>query len=107
MATLNYETAGRFRDVAGIRRRHLVHYTGPASYPAGGDPLTPTDVGLGTIEFLGAEHAFHIWNGSAVRICIYDVANEVLRIYIPNTGAEVAGAVDLSAFVGRFEVCGM
>lgn len=92
------------RDVAGVRRRWVGRYTGPASYsPAAvGDPFAPGEVEMGAI---GVVHGV-AWNGSAVRILVYDQTNSTVRWFIPNTGAEVAGAQDLSAFIADIEVVG-
>ena len=105
MATLS-ETAlpVQARDVAGVRRRWIGRYTGPASYSPGavGDSFLPTEVEMGAIgSFKG-----QAWNGSAVRILIYDQTNQTVRWFIPNTGAEVAAAQDLSAFIADIEVVG-
>ncbi|KKN08614.1 hypothetical protein LCGC14_1054940 [marine sediment metagenome] len=104
MATIDL-TVARSRDVAGVRRRIVGQYTGPASYVAGGDALLATELGLGTIEFLSFENAV---NATPVnRLLTYDHANEKVVWVIPNTGAEVAGAVDLSGFSARFEAIGL
>jgi len=107
MATLS-ETAlpVQARDVAGVRRRWIGRYTGPASYSPGGigDPFLPSEVEMGAIgSFKG-----QAWNSgtAAVRILIYDQVNQTVRWFIPNTGAEVAGAQDLSGFVADIEVVG-
>lgn len=89
---------GRQNDVTGVRKSRLVLYTGPSSYVTGGDSFTAADVDLGTLE-----HApdFLAWNGSAVRLVVYDYTNSKYVWYVPNTGAEVANGVDLSAFAMR------
>jgi hypothetical protein len=47
------------------------------------------------------------WDGiSAIRILIYDQVNQTVRWFIPNTGAEVAGAQNLSTFFADIEVVG-
>lgn len=106
MPTLT-RTNARERDTAGIRHRRVETYTGPVAYPnvgaTVGDPLVGADVSLGTIEFVTP---FLISSGSAVRLCYYDHTTATIRIFIPNTGVEVANGVDLSTFSGRFEVIG-
>lgn len=92
----------RTYDEAGVRHRRVWLYTGPASYAAAGDPFVPNDVKLGEIEYFSGLAT----NGTAVRLLVYDPTNEVVHWFIPNTGAEVAGAVDLSTFTGRIEVAG-
>jgi hypothetical protein len=90
--------------VASTTRRKIVGYTGPASYVTGGDPVSPQDdLGWGKVyAVLGAI----ITDGSAIRVGVFDPAASTLVWFIPNTGAEVAGAVDLSTFTGRLEFVG-
>jgi|SRR6267378_3376926 len=104
MPTITFSIA-RTKDEAGIRRRVIADYNGPASYVTGGDPLTAADVGLGVIEYITLDDGI-LWNGSAVRLCAYDFTNQKILVYVPNTGAEVAAATDLSAFNARFEAVG-
>lgn len=98
-------TVARSRDVAGVRRRIVGQYTGPASYVAGGDPFVASDIGLGTIEFLIFENAINAT--PANRLLTYDHANELVVWVVPNTGSEVGAAVDLSGFSARFEAIGL
>lgn len=86
--------------------RYFWEVTGPASYTNTGVWATSGeayDPGH-TVELLPS---FTIDDGAGtVRIVTYDYANKRLHAFIPNTGAEVANAVDLSGFTGRFEVVG-
>lgn len=83
------------RDRWNNRMVYEVQYTGPASYPAGGDPISgPVDLGLG--EIFGVYGV--ISSGAAVRIAFWDYTNQKLQFFVPNTGAEAAG--DLSTFAG-------
>lgn len=97
----------RAEDGSNTKRRIQVRYTGPASYVAGGDPFLPADVKLGQIHVVGAAGGVLAWNGSAVRLVVWDPVNQKMVWYIPNTGAEVAGAQDLSAFVADIEIIGL
>lgn len=91
------------QDWAGSRRRQHTTVTGPASYLTGGDPFVPTDVALGKFDIVPN---FIAWNGSAARLVVYDRTNAKLVWYVPDTGAEVANGVDLSAFTSIIEVVG-
>lgn len=102
MPTLN-KTTIRYQDNAGVRRRRVVIYTGPASYATGGDAFTASDVSLGQLEFAPNAIAH---SGTATRLLAYDYTNAKYLWYVPNTGAEVAATTDLSAFTVRLEVAG-
>ena len=105
MATIT-QTRARCRDNAGIRARRVVTITGPASYvQPGGDPLTPEDVFLGMIEYFPPTVVLNA-SGAAPRLVIYDYTNNVLLWFVPNTGSEVANAVDLSAYSFHVEIIG-
>jgi hypothetical protein len=97
------KTTVRFYDVAGVRRRHIGTYTGPASYATGGDSLTPSDLGLGSTEHVSFELAT---DGTNFRLILYDHANEKAVWIVPNTGNEVGATTDLSAYSARFEAIG-
>lgn len=95
----------RTRDVAGIRRRNIYQYSGPASYATGGDAVTPEDVGLGEIEGpTGLGIAINA--GGTIRGLVYDHTNEKILWYVLNTGAEVAATTDLSGFSAYIEFVG-
>jgi len=104
----------RTRDWSGIRARRVLRYNGPASYPAaGGDPFTPGAAFLGIIECFGGGSSFIAddANGANPRLGIYTPnANPELggtiRWFVPNTGAEVAGATNLSGYAVDFEIIG-
>lgn len=104
MATIDL-TVARPSDVAGIRRRVVGRYTGPASYTTGGDPFVASELkALGTIEFLDFENAINAT--PANRLLTYDHANGTVVWIVPNTGAEVAATTDLSGYSARFEAIG-
>jgi hypothetical protein len=92
------ETKFPARDRWNERMVREVRYTGPASYATGGDPVNaPTELGMA--EVYAVEQNI-IGNGSAVRLGFFDYTNQKIQWFVPNTGAEVAAAVDLSGFTG-------
>lgn len=101
MATLDL-TVARPYDVAGIRRRTIGQYTGPASYVAGGDSLTAGEVQIGVLERVIFEIAT---DGTNFRLLMYDHANEKV-VWLDEALAEIAGATDLSGYSARFEAIG-
>jgi len=102
MATISL-TAARGRDIAGVRRRTIGQYTGPASYVTGGEAIAAGDVGMGVLEFFDFELAT---DGSSWRGIMYDHATGKAFWVVLSSGNEVANAVDLSAFNARFEAVG-
>lgn len=92
------------RDNVSTHKIQFVRYTGPASYATGGDPFAPSDVGFGNIDAIVP--ACEPSNGSAVRLLRWDKDNAKLQWFVPDTGAEVAAAQDLSAFTGVLLVYG-
>lgn len=102
MATVDF-TVARDQDVAGIRRRVVGQYTGPASYTTGGESLTAGDLGIGKIEFLSISLLFR--TSGVVRFPVYDYVNSKLLVF-DDTGAEVANATALNNFTCRFEAVG-
>ena len=89
-------------DVSSTYRRQVAQYTGPASYTTGGESGLAAQVRMGKLfAVLGS-----ISDGSAVRLAQYDPATDKLLFFVPNTGAQVANAVDLSTFSGRLEFVG-
>lgn len=97
------ETSFPARDRLNDRLVRQVRYTGPASYATGGDPVNAsTELGMGEVYFVAGV----ISNGSAIRIPYFDYTNQKLVMYVPNTGAEVAAAQDLSGFSGTLTFMG-
>jgi hypothetical protein len=84
-----------FRDKLQDRLVREVRYAGPASYVAGGDPISGTD-DLGCGEIYGVYGVLS--SGSAVRVPWWDYTNQKLQLFVPNTGAEASG--DVSTYVG-------
>lgn len=104
MANVNLDIE-RARSVFGNLRSINSEYTGPASYVTGGDSLRPEDIALGDIE--------NVWLGPALdaaganpRLLVWNPATDKVRWFVPNTGAEVANATDLSGFKARFFAIG-
>lgn len=104
MPTITKNTSIRFQDDAGLRRRHMAIYTGPASYVTGGDPFTPGNVNLGVIEMVDFELAIN--SAGTIYHLIHDNTNEKVIWYVGTTGAEVANGFDLSGMSARFEAVG-
>ena len=100
-------------DQYGQVRVSRFRYTGPASYATGGD-LAKAGTGANTDTFvfgLGAVVNFPTAialdaNGANPRLLVYNPATYKVRWFVPNTGAEVAAAVDLSGFTADLEITG-
>lgn len=91
------ETSFPARDRMNDRMVRQVRYTGPASYATGGDPVNASsELGMAEVYLVVG----NIGSGSAIRLPFFDYATQKIQWFIPNTGAEVANAVDLSTFVG-------
>ena len=93
------------RDAAGSRHRAFLDITGPASYTTGGEPLTPGQLGLGGVDFFPSQVVMDSTH-TTLKVVIYDIATSKLLWFVESTGAEVAGAVDLSDFTFRVLVHG-
>lgn len=89
------ETKFPARDRLNDRMVRELRYTGPAAYPAGGDPINPSN-DLGMAEIYGVYGM--LTNGSAIRIPVWDYANQKLLLFVPSSGAEASG--DVSAYSG-------
>lgn len=97
-------TAARGRDIAGVRRRNIGLYTGPASYVTGGEAFVAGDVGLGRLEFVDFELAN---DGTDWYGITYDYTNGTAIWVVLSSGNQVANGVDLSGFTARFEAVGL
>lgn len=68
---------------------HLVEWTPPSSYQAGGDPwvfrLCPTPIAVFFSPDIPGDLYYQ-----------YDYTNKKIKAFVASTGVEVAGAVDLS-----------
>lgn len=102
------ETKFPARDRMNSRMVRQVRYTGPASYVAGGDPVNATaDLGMSEVWAVFGQIGNNGGTVStAIRIPFLDYATQKIMWFIPNTGAEVAGAVDLSGFTGTITFYG-
>jgi hypothetical protein len=104
MGTID-RTIGNYHDSSNARIRKIGRYVGPSSYVAGGDPLTPAEVGLGKIEAILFEIAIDPALTGDFQLS-YDHTNQKVVWWSNATGVEVAGAVDLSTYAARFEAIG-
>lgn len=86
------------RSVIRNKRFVTATCTFDSSYPTGGEPLTPADLGLNTIDYLAA-------NTDGSNAFVWDKANNKLKAYTA-AGAEVANATNLSAVVIRLFAVG-
>lgn len=106
MATID-RSIGAYHDSSNARMRKIGGYVGPASYVAGGDPISPTDFGMGRIEHLDLGVAT---NGTLYRALVFlpNVATGggVIRWLDATNGTEIAGGINLSAYTARFEAIG-
>lgn len=75
----------------------IADVTFDSSYPTGGEALTPAQLGLSVVDYLGAESA-------AGYNFAYDRANKKLIAY--TAGAQVTDKTDLSTVVARIFVVG-
>ncbi len=99
------ETKFPARDRLNDRMVRQVRYTGPASYATGGDPVNAsTELGMGGVY--AVEGNITSGSGGAVRVLAFDYVNQKLIWFVPNTGAEVANAQDLSTFSGTLTFYG-
>lgn len=96
-------TIGAYHDSSTSRLRKIGGYTGPASYATGGDSFTASDVGMGRVEHLILSHAY---DGTNLRLLVWNPTTQRVVWVVPNTNAEVAAAVDVSTFTARFEAIG-
>jgi len=85
--------------VEGNKRVITADVTFDASYPTGGEVVTPAALGLASILFM------HV-GSKAGNLIQYDAANAKLMAYVSSTGVQVANAVDLSAVIVRVRVVG-
>lgn len=88
------------RDRLNDRMVVQAKYTGPASYATGGDAYLPASGDLLGMGEVYAVAGAVISDGSAIRIGWWDYTNQKMLWFVPNTGAQVANAVDLSTFSG-------
>jgi len=100
-------------DVQGGVRVAYVDVTFDSSYPTGGEPLAPADVGLSQITFVSDELAKNAAGTLGIPVR-YDYVNKKLQGYEYNGAAaglarlqELANAFDASLFTVRLKVEGL
>ena len=98
----------QFRDVDVRSTKRICEgiYTGPVSYVTGGDAFLPAEVKLGQMHLVQFAIAMNAAK-TAWRLLVWDPITQTVVWVIPSTGAEVAGAVDLSTFTSRFSAVGL
>ncbi len=77
----------------GAEKRTVIEVTFDNSYPTGGEPLTPKELGLRYVDYATVSIVANAGAVSVVDVS-YDVTNQKLKAFGP-TG-EVANAADLS-----------
>lgn len=82
----------------GSKRGNLFTYTGPSSYATGGDSKAASDFGLGRLLFLDFAGVAYSSAAGATRLVVYSRTTGKFLWFVPNTGAEVAAATDLSGY---------
>lgn len=102
MAVTITRTIGNYHDSSNARIRKIGRMAGPAVYTAGGESLTPAELGLGKVEILLCE-AFS--NGTVCIIGRYHPVSQLMQFF-DMTGAFIAGGTDLSTYTARFEAIG-
>ena len=93
------------RNVTGNRRIVTGVYTGPVLYATGGDSVAAADLGLSDIRSLDIGLAADA-AGANPRLVRPNAAGTKLLWYVPNTGAEVANATNLSTFTATLQAEG-
>jgi hypothetical protein len=98
---------GNYFDNSGSFIRRVARWTGPTSYPAGGEVVTPSTFGMGTIvaalfnpaiDPAGAGSRFVVWNPATAKLMWFTITAGAVT--------EVANATDLSAYSCQFEIIG-
>lgn len=82
-----------FTDIPGADRVTVTDVVFDSSYPTGGESLTPSDLGLSTVDFAIA--TVKVAGTGSVTNVRYDAANQKLLAY--GAAAQISNATDLSA----------
>jgi len=98
-------TIGNYHDSSNARIRKIGRITGPESYVAGGEAMTPEEIGLGKLEAILFEDALDA-AGTANYELAYNHVTQAIMWFSNATGVEVVAGVDLSSFSARFEAIG-
>src|SRR3954471_23716707 len=86
--------------VPGSEKRTLTEVTLDNSYATGGEPLTPTQLGLRTVDFAACSvKTFSEAEATAVGTVWYDTANQKLVVNDYKTQKQMAEGKDLSKVV--------
>jgi hypothetical protein len=96
-------TQFRAEDGSNTKRRIQGVYTGPSSYPTGGEAFLPSDIKLGQIHVLDFTMPT---NGTITAQVLWDSVNQKAKWFVA-AGTEVANATDLSTYSCRFEAIGL
>lgn len=92
-----------FHDKTANFIRRVFRWTGPASYPTGGEVINATNVfGIGTVNVVLGGFAS---NGTDLRIARWNPATSKMQWY-DLAGAEIANGTDLSAYAFFGEALG-
>lgn len=86
------------RDRWNNRMAYEAQVTGPVSYTTGGDALP--DFGSGDVYGVYGV----LSDGTHIRIAVWNYTTQKLQYWDPAAGTEVAGAANLSTFVGTLLV---
>jgi len=96
-------TVGNYFDSSGSFIRRVERWAGPTSYVTGGEVVTPSVFGLGTIiaALFGVAS-----DGTSTRLVWWNPTTNRLMWFVPNTNVEVANGTNLSTFSAQYEVIG-
>lgn len=98
-------TIGNYFDGSNSFQRRVERWTGPTSYVTGGEIVTPSVFGLGTLLAFLPAPALNA-AGTAIRTAVWNPVTNRLMWFVTNTGVEVANGTDLSTFTFQYEVIG-
>lgn len=100
-------TIGAYHDSSNARIRKIGGWVGPASYAAGGEPVTAGDLGMGRVEVIFFSAAT---NGTLFRTLVFipgpTPGVATVKWLDATNGTEVAAGANLSAYSARFEAVG-
>ena len=96
-------TIGNYFDNTHAHLVRVARWTGPASYVAGGEDVSPAVFGLGKV--ISVQHG-NATDGTNLRTMAYNPATGKLQWFVGTTGVEVAGGQNLSTYLGSIVVFG-
>lgn len=97
------KTVIRGAEVPGNRRWGILDLTPSTSYPALGEPITPADFGLLSIDTVFTSDV----SQTTALHAKYDPTNKSIRLYTSSTGAEVSTSSDQSGSKYRLVALGI